>query len=201
MEEPSASSVAAVRNVDERRCLARRQSDAARQQGVYKAPVCRRPVFSRHNIPVTGENAAARSKAKRCPHTRENVNHRASRAPRVRVQAGLLYSQGAICGTLTVSNGQGWRHGQRCSAGQQDITDSERRRCRKASGGPGQHSAAARLCGEGVWSLETMGGVDLPQDHTQRGAEPYNFSEPHRCMSGARGPTGARTTKAQVISL
>jgi len=81
------------------------------------------------------------------------------------------------------------------------ITDSERRWCRKASGGPGQHSAAARLCGEGVWSLETMGGVDLPQDHTQRGAEPYNFSEPHRCMSGARGPTGARTTKAQVISL
>jgi len=63
-------------------------------------------------------------------------------------------------------------HGQRCSAGERDITDSERRRCREASGGPGQHSAAARLCGEGVWSLETMGGVELPQDHTQRGGEP-----------------------------
>ena len=53
--------------------------------------------------------------------------------------------------------------------GAQDITDSERRRCREASSGPGQHSAAARLCGKGVWSLETMGGVDLPQDHTQKG--------------------------------
>ncbi len=64
------------------------------------------------------------------------------------------------------------RHGQRCSAGRQDITDSERRRCREASGGPGQHPAAAHLCGEGVWSLEKMGGVEPPQDHTQRGGEP-----------------------------
>jgi len=38
-----------------------------------------------------------------------------------------------------------------------DITERERRRCREASGGLGQHSAAARLCGEGVWSLATMG--------------------------------------------
>ncbi len=74
------------------------------------------------------------------------------------------------------------------------VTDSERRRCREASGRPGQHSTAARLCGEGVWSLETMGGVDQPQDHTQREGELYNLSEPRRCMSGARGPAGARTT-------
>ncbi len=80
--------------------------------------------------------------------------------------------------------------------GQQDITDSERRRCREASGGPGQHSAAARLCGEGVWSLET-----LPQDQHKGGASPITSANRTGACQEPAGPTGARSTKAQVISL
>ncbi len=64
--------------------------------------------------------------------------------PRVRVQAESLYAQGATCGTLTVSSngvtGSGARPGSRTSL---IGNDSERWRCREASGGPGLHSAAA----------------------------------------------------------
>jgi len=83
--------------------------------------------------------------------------------------------------------------------GLQDIIGSERRRCREASGGAGPALGSARLCGEGVRSLETMGGWTCLRTTHKGGASPCDLSEPHRC-TGARGPAGAHTTKAQVIS-